>query len=103
MFEVISLAVVMGLIVGVIISNPPIDNSRRSSSSKGRFAAPDSDLAQEVMVAVDCACGCNLTLISCHCDSPNGSIEMKGFINRLAREGLTKGEIIRRVKEKFKV
>ena len=48
-----------------------------------------------------CVCGCNDPLPICTCRNPNGSEDMKTFLQDLARQGLVPDEVDRKMSEKF--
>jgi len=48
-----------------------------------------------------CVCGCNDPLPICACRNPNGSEDMKAFVQDLAKEGLAPDEVDRRMSERF--
>jgi hypothetical protein len=48
-----------------------------------------------------CVCGCNDSLPVCTCRNPNGSEDMKTFLQDLARQGLAPEEADRKMSERF--
>lgn len=103
LFTLVAVAAAIGLVIGVIMSGPLYNDSPGSWGRSGFALGASSALAQEVISSIDCACGCKLRLKDCHCDIPNGSVEMKSFINELAGKNLGREEILREVKKKYRI
>ena len=61
------------------------------------------DKVQLISSNFKCACGgCGeLPLIECTCDMPKGAQEEKSFMRRMLKEGLSVGQIIKLVDEKY--
>lgn len=55
----------------------------------------------EVVKELNCMCGCKMELLPCNCDGPGGSKEIKGFVQTLVEEGLSKSEVMERVIGKY--
>lgn len=50
----------------------------------------EDDIADQLM----CQCSCDLVLSECHCEEPNGAVEMKAVISEKLAQGESKAEIM---------
>lgn len=48
------------------------------------------DLEEQLM----CMCGCDLVLAACHCEQPDGAVEMRGLISEQLAQGEPQQEIL---------
>ncbi|MGQ9629053.1 MAG: double zinc ribbon domain-containing protein [bacterium] len=81
-----------------------------SSSSRSRNLNAGSGASivwaaevQEVAANFNCPCGkCGVVRLDlCTCDIPRGAVEVKSYIQSLLNQGLSRGDVIRKVEERY--
>lgn len=55
----------------------------------------------DIIKELNCVCGCKMELQPCTCNERRGSQEIRGFVQTLVQQGLSKPEIIKRLREKY--
>ena len=66
------------------------------------LSSPALDLSSiEIIKELNCVCGCNLELQACTCDKQRGAQEIRGFVQTLVQQGLSRAEITTRLTEKY--
>lgn len=92
-------AIVLIILAFVMLGNRPTQQMPVSSSQmQTGYSAQVQQVASNFM----CPCGqCNDNLAVCNCNSPSGSVEVKGFIQQGLAQGKTVDQMIAAVQLKY--
>ena len=100
-------SILIGLVAGYLLGfRSGLNMNKGQPSSFQTLTANPSNPALDLMFAeivkeLNCVCGCKMELQPCTCDEQKGSQEIRGFVRMLVQQGLSRPEIIKRLREKY--
>jgi len=100
-------SILIGLVAGYLLGfRSGLNMNKGQPSSLQTMSANPSNPALDLMFAeivkeLNCVCGCKMELQPCTCDEQKGSQEIRGFVRMLVQQGLSRPEIIKRLREKY--